>query len=139
MGLCSLPKSKYYDKNIKKLVDEKKAQVIEVGKKLKIDKENIVINRIINTQDKTYIRYTFTRIEPGWSFPAAVIKVFDDKGRKYESQGAESSINICRQEGIINFDRVKKDAEYIILKLEWYDRKSQLKISLGKEGEINEN
>jgi len=138
-GFSNLPESKYYNKDIKGLVNEKKAQVIEVGKGFKIDKDTIRIKRIINTQDKTYIRYAVIINEPGWSFSAGAIKVFDDKGRQYENHGGGFSGKIWGQDGIIEYERLGEDVKYITLKLEWYDRKNQLKISLGKEGEISEN
>ncbi|MCH5137621.1 hypothetical protein JMF89_10450 [Clostridiaceae bacterium UIB06] len=36
-GFMSIPSSKYYEQDIKELVNAKKAQVIEVGKGMKID------------------------------------------------------------------------------------------------------
>ena len=135
----SLPESKYYNKDIKALVKAKKAQVFEVGKVMKIDKDTILIKRIINTQDKTYIRYAFIRFEQGWSFSEQAIKIFDDKGKQYQGKAGGWSGKMWGQDGLIEIDRINEDAKYITLKLEWYDRKNELRISLGKEGEINEN
>lgn len=47
-GLESLPESKYCNKDLKTLVNTKKANVIEVGKEMKIDEDTILIKRIIN-------------------------------------------------------------------------------------------
>lgn len=135
----SLPESKYYDKNLKALVKAKEAQVIEVGKGMKIDKDTIFIKRIINTQDKTYIRYAFIRFEQGWSFSEGAIKILDDKGKQYHFISGAWSGKMWGQDGLMELDRLNKDSKYITLKLEWYDRKNELKISLGKEGEINDN
>ncbi len=135
----SIPSSKYYKQDIKELVNAKKAQVFEVGKVMKIDKDSILIKRIINTQDKTYIRYAFIRFEQGWSFPVEVIKVFDDKGKQYQSKGGGWTGKLWGQDGLIELDRISEDTKYINLKLEWYDRKNEMTISLEKEDKVNEN
>ncbi|MGE5627915.1 MAG: hypothetical protein ACM3X7_07330 [Solirubrobacterales bacterium] len=57
-AFSSLPEGKYYNQNLKDLVNAKKANVIEVGKELKLDQDTLIIRRIINTEDKTYVRYT---------------------------------------------------------------------------------
>lgn len=138
-GFMSLPESKYYYKDLKTLVNAKKAQVIEVEKGMKIDKDTILIKRIINTQDKTYIRYAFIRFEQGWSFPEEAIKIFDDKGKQYQSKGGGWTGKLWGQDGVIELDRISEDVKYITLKLEWYDRKNEMVISLEKEGKGNEN
>lgn len=135
----NLPESKYYHDDLKALVDAKKAQVIEVGKGVKIDKDTVYIKRIINTEDRTYIRYAFIRLEQGWSFPENAIKIFDDKGRDFKNYRSGYSGKMWGQDGMIEIDKINDDAKYIILKIDWYDRKNELKISLGKEGEIIEN
>lgn len=138
-GFSCLPASKYYNKDIKKLVAENKAQVIEVGKGMKIDNDTIYIKRIINTKDRTYIRYSYIRKELGWSFPLNTIKIFDDKGKEYRHQSGTSSGKLWGQDALDEVEKLDKDAKYITLKLDWYDRKNELKISLGKEGEVSEN
>lgn len=137
--MTNLPESKYYGKNLKALVKENKAQVIEVDKSFKIDKDTLLIKRIINTEDKTYLRYAFIRKEQGWSFPAGAIKLFDDKECEYWNGGGGWSGKIWGQDGIIEYERLRDDVEYITLKYDLYDRSNELKISLKKEGEINEN
>ncbi|WP_202750595.1 hypothetical protein [Clostridium rhizosphaerae] len=106
---------------------------------MKIDRDNIYIRRIINTKDKTYIRYAFIRFEQGWSFSEGALKVFDDKGKEYHVMGGGWSGKLWGQDGLLELDRINKDSRYITLKLDWYDRKNEITISLGKEGEINEN
>jgi hypothetical protein len=138
-GFRSLPESKYYNKNLKTLVKAKEAQVIEVGKGMKIDKDTVYIKRIINTSDKTYIRYALIRLEQGWSFSEVALKIFDDKGGEYHYLGGGGSGKIWGQDGLIEIDRINKDSKYLTIKLDWYDRKNELTISLGKEGEIVEN
>jgi hypothetical protein len=138
-GFRSLPESKYYDKNLKTLVKANEAQVIEVGKGMKIDRDTIYIKRIINTQDKTYVRCAFIRFEQGWSFPDGALKIFDDKGKEYLNRSGGWSGKLWGQDGLFEIERINKDSKYIAFKLDWYDRKNELTISLGKEGEINEN
>lgn len=135
----SIPESKYYEKDLKAMVNEKKAQVIEVGKGMKIDKDTIFIERIINTQDKTYIRYALIRFDQGWSFSESAIKIFDDKGKQYQKKSGSWKGKFWGQDGLFEIDKINNDVKYITLKLDWYDRKDEMKISLGKEGEINEN
>lgn len=138
-GFLNLPGSKYFNKNLNTLVKANEAQVIEVGKAMKIDKSTIYIKRIINTSDKTYIRYSFVRLEQGWSFPDGALKMFDDSGKEYHYEGGESFGKLWGQDGLIEFDRVDKDSKHITIKFDWYDRKNELTISLGNEGEIIEN
>lgn len=138
-GFLSIPSGKYYNAGVKKLVKENEAEVIEVGKSMKIDNDKIFINRIINTEDETYIRYKFIRFEQGWSFPEGDIKVFDDKLQEYLYHGSQSSGKLWGQEGIFRVDRIPDDVQYITLKLDRYDRKAEMKISLVEEGEKNEN
>jgi hypothetical protein len=138
-GFSSLPESKYFNKNLKTLVKTKEAQVIEVGKAMKIDKSTIYIKRIINTSDKTYIRYSFIRLEQGLSFPDGEFKVFDNIGKEYHYEGGESSSKIWGQDGLIEIDRIDKNSKHITIKFDRFDRKNELTISLGKEGEIIEN
>ncbi|GKU24170.1 hypothetical protein CFB3_23820 [Clostridium folliculivorans] len=136
----NLPESKYYDKELKELINQKKAQVIEVNKDMKIDKATISIKRIINTKDKTYIRSTYKASELGWSFSTTnVIKVFDDKGKQYQYRGGENIGKIWGQDELMEVERINEDAKYLTLKLEWYDRKAEMRISLDKESNVNEN
>ncbi|GFP76563.1 DUF5643 domain-containing protein [Clostridium fungisolvens] len=136
----NLPESKYYDKELKELVNQKKAQVIEVNKDMKIDNDTVSIKRIINTDDKTYIRSIYRTSEPGWSFSTTnVINIFDDKGKKYQYRGGENKGKIWGQDELMEVERIDEDAKYLILKLDWYDRKAEMTISLDKEKNINEN
>lgn len=138
-GFVSLPESKYYDKGLKSLVKAQNAQVIEVGKGMKLDKDSIYIKRIINTQDKTYIRYAFIMHEQGWSFFSRnSLKVFDDKEKEYHITDGSGTGKLWGEDGLIDLDKIDKNSKYITIKLDWYDRKNELKISLEKEGEINE-
>lgn len=106
---------------------------------MKIDNDKIFINRIINTEDETYIRYRVIKFEQGWSFPESAIKVFDDKGQEYIYHGAGSSGKAWGEEGIFRVDRIPDDVKEITLKLDRYDRKSEVKIHLAEDGEKNEN
>ncbi|MEG2918256.1 MAG: hypothetical protein RR891_00600 [Clostridium sp.] len=140
ISVCySIPKGKYFDEDLKQLVNEKKAQVIEVGKSMKLDNAPILIHRIINTEDTTYIRYSFIRFEHGWSFPGSNIQVFDDKEQEYFNHGGESSSNMWGEDGLLNIERVADDAKYIIIRINVYDRKNEMKISLAEEGGSSED
>jgi hypothetical protein len=138
-GFLSFPESKYYSEELKVLVKSKEAQVIEVGKSMKIDNDTLYIKRIVNTQEQTFIRYGLLRSEQGWSFSEGALKIFDDCGREYQSIGGGSSGKSWGQEGLIKLDRINKDSKQITLKLDWYDRKGELTISLKKDGEINDD
>ncbi|MDZ5253609.1 hypothetical protein [Clostridium sp. LIBA-8841] len=35
--------------------------------------------------------------------------------------------------------KIGEDVKYLTIKIDWYDRKSEMKIPLSKEGEANEN
>lgn len=140
IGFTNLPKGKYYDKNIQLLVDENKAQVIEIGKKMKVDNDDLIIKRIINTEDQTYIRYALIRSESGWSFSENALKIFDDKGQEYQSVGGGWSGRLWGQDGLMLLDKkIGEDVKSLTIKLDWYDRKNELNILLSKEGEVNEN
>ncbi|GFZ30285.1 hypothetical protein CSC2_08110 [Clostridium zeae] len=120
-------------------MSQKKAQVIEVNKDMKIDKDTISIKRIINTDDKTYIRFTYKILEQGWSFPTSAINLYDDKGRQYKYKGGEAIGKIWGQDVLIEVEKIDEDAKSITLKLNWYDRKAEMTISLDKEKNVNEN
>lgn len=131
--------SKYYYDDIKKLVEENKAVVIEVNKSIPLDKDKIVINRIIRTSEKTYIRYTINKRENGWSFPFQAIKIYDDKNHLIQYSAMGSSSRFLREDGIVECKALPENAKYLVMRLEWFDRKGELRVSLGKEGVMNEN
>lgn len=138
-GFISLPEDKYASKNLEALVKAQKAQVIEVGKTMKVDNDSIYIKRIINTEDKTYIRYAYIMHEQGWSFSDSELKIFDDKGKEYHITGGSGSGKLWSQDMLIDLDKIDKDSKYITIKLDWYDRKNELTIPLEKAGAIIEN
>jgi len=139
VGIDCLPESKYYNKELEALVKQGKAQVIEVDENLKIDDAKMHIKRLINTDEYTYVRYSYIRKESGWPVLTAATKLFDHKGKEYSYQGGSSSEKPWGTERLIKFDRLDNNVRYVIIKIENYDRKNQIKISLRKEGEINEN
>lgn len=137
-GVASIPKGKYYDKKVKEMVTKNEAEVIEVGKKMKLDKDIFEINRIINTKNETYIRYTVIKHELGGDYFIGEIKVYDDKGQEYENKGGFSSSMLWGGEGLFIVNKIPENTEHIIVKLECYDRKSEMEIPLLKEGAANE-
>lgn len=134
-----LPEGKYYNKELKVIVNKGDAQVIEVGEGMKFDRDTIYIKRIINTKDSSYLRYSLIRLEAGWTFSEGALKVYDDRGKEYKHWGGGSSGKIWGQEGLIEIEKIDSGAKFLIIKLDWYDRKNEIQISLKREGEIDEN
>ncbi|MGU8760461.1 DUF5643 domain-containing protein [Clostridium perfringens] len=140
IGFICLPKSKYYFKDIRSLVNEVKAEVIEPNQKIKIDDDYLIIKRIINTEGESYIRYKQVRTTLGWSFSESIFRIFDDNGEEYIKTSISSSTSFWVTEGLILLDKkIKEDKKYLIIKIDWYDRQNKIKIPLNKEGEANEN
>ncbi len=136
-GIDFLPESKYYDKELERLVKQGKAQVIEVDKSFNIDDAKIHVKRLINTDKYTYVRYSYIRKEEGWSF-VGNIQLFDDKGKEYFCSAGGMNGKPWGEDGRQRFDKLDEDAKYVLIKIEHYDRKNEIKISLEEEGEINE-
>lgn len=133
-----MPEDKYYDSNLEKLVEQGAAQVIEINKSFKIDKDTMYIKRIINTNEKTYIRYSLIIKEMGWSFPETTIKIIDDKNNEYQCYGASSAGKPWGQEGLFQTDRISDGTKEITIKYQWFDRQNQMRVLLDKEGEAYE-
>lgn len=114
----------YYSKDLKQLVKDGKADVIEVNKKIKIDNDTIQIQKIVNTNDSTNLIYR-TNESPGWSFSNSALVLYDEKGKK-QKNSSEGSMSILGAYGIISYDKIDKDSKKLIVKLEWYDRTGQL-------------
>lgn len=112
------------------------AKVIEVNKKLKIDNASIIIQRVALTDKHTYIRSRYVSFEQGWSFPLEVIEIYDDKGKRYISTASTGEGKLWGEEGIAEYEKIPKDCKEIILKLQYYDRKAELKIPCKRGGNI---
>lgn len=107
---------------------------------MKIDNDNLIIKRIINTEDKSYIRYRQISTVIGWSFSENALKIFDDKGQEYQHIAGSYSTRLWGQEGLMLLDKkISEDVNYLTIKIDWYDRKTEMKIPLSEEGETNEN
>lgn len=107
---------------------------------MKIDNDDLIIKRIINTEDKSYVRYRQIRTTQGWSFSKSIFRIFDDKGEEYIKVAGGASTNFWGEEGLMQLDKkIGEDVKYLTIKIDWYDRKSEMKIPLSKEGEANEN
>ncbi|MDU2323920.1 MAG: DUF5643 domain-containing protein [Clostridium perfringens] len=140
IGFICLPKNKYYFKDIRSLVNEGKAEVIEPNQKIKIDDDYLIIKRIINTEGESYIRYKQVRTTLGWSFSESIFRIFDDNGEEYIKTAISSYTSFWVTEGLILLDKkIKEDVKYLTIKIDWYDRQNKIKIPLNKEGEANEN
>lgn len=127
-----LENGKYYSTELKTLVKNGKADVIEVNKKINIDSDTIYIERIINTDKETNLRYKIME-KPGWSFSNSALALYDEKGKK-QMKGSLSSGMFWGEDGIISYDRVDKDSKKIIIKLEWYDRTGEVIVPIAKGG-----
>jgi len=127
------PESKYYDSGLEKEINAGSAKVIEVNKSFKIDNDTMKILRIINTSDRTYIRYALIKKEKGWTLPDTSISMIDDKGHQYQCFGFGSSGKSWGEEGLFQCDPIAEDAQRITMKFQWFDRMNQLSIPLQKE------
>lgn len=137
--IYDIPEGKYYEDELKELVKDGKAQVIEINKKAKLGGDTFIAKRLITTHDETYLRYSVVRWEMGWSFPAGAIEIIDDKDRHYDGLGGGSSGKTWGQEGLIRYDKLEDDIKEVTLKLNWYDRNMEIKVPLQKDGAINED
>lgn len=131
-NFSGLKNGKYYSDELKTLVKDGKADVFEVNKKIKIGGDTIYIERIINTDKETNLRYKIIE-KPGWSFSNSALALYDDKGKK-QQRGGELHGTPLGENGIIVYDRVDKDSKKIIIKLEWYDRAGEVVIPIAKGG-----
>lgn len=136
-GVHSLPEGKYYDPKVKSLVQQGKAQVVEVNKSFMVGQDTMDIKRIILTEDKTYIRYQLFRKESGWSFPDSSIKLVDEKGRIYQCTGGWSG-KPWGQDGLLQTERLDPGSKNIAIKYAWFDRQNQIKVSIGDGGDAHE-
>lgn len=125
-----IPMNKYYSSYFANLVAENKAQVVEVGEKLHLDNDTILIKRIINTDEASYLRYSFRSFEYGWPFSGKAIEVIDNEGNEYKYKSEKSEQRTWGEDGLIEIEKINEGAAYIILKLAWYDREDQIKVSL---------
>jgi len=130
----SFPSEKYFSDELKALVKNGKAEVIEVNKKIKIDNDTIYIERIINTDTETNLRYKVVE-EEGWGFPNSALVLYDEKGKKQQRSSASNGKS-WGEDGIISYERIDKDSKSITIKLEWFDREGEVVIPIEK-GEVN--
>lgn len=133
--ISSIPEGKYFNKDLQDKVKSSDAKVIEVNKEWKIDNDTIIIQRIITTDKNTYIRIRYVQSQIGWSFPFSAIELYDDKGKKNIS-GGEAKGKLWGEDGINVYDRLNDNCKEITLKLQWYDRKMELKIPYAGSGNI---
>lgn len=124
---CSIPEGKYFNKELNAKVNSGAAKVIEVNKKLKLDNDTIIIQRIIITDKNTYVRMRYVQSQMGWSFPFSAIELYDDKG-KVDYYGGEDAGKLWGEEGIDKYNQISNDCKKITIKLQWYDRKQELVI-----------
>jgi hypothetical protein len=127
-----LGNGKYYSTELKTLVKNGKADVIEVNKKIKLDSDTIYIERIINTDEETSIRYRIVE-KQGWTFSNSALALYDESGKK-QMRGSTGHGTFWGESGIISYDRIDKDSKKITIELEWYDRTGEVVIPIAKGG-----
>lgn len=130
-----IPKGKYGTPQIKELVKDNKAEVIEVNKKMSIDDDTLLIRRIIITEDKTYLRYTYFYEEMGWSFNNYSLTIYDDKNREYKCNSNGSAGLIIGEDGTMGFEKIEAGFNELTLKYNLYNREYEINLL---EGVFNE-
>jgi hypothetical protein len=131
-SFSGLKNGKYYSTELKTLVKNGKADVIEVNRKIKLDSDTIYIERIINTDKETSIRYRIVE-KQGWTFSNSALALYDEDGKK-QMRGSMGHGTFWGESGIISYDRIDKDSKKITIKLEWYDRTGEVIIPVAKGG-----
>ncbi|MFL0251060.1 hypothetical protein ACJDT4_11555 [Clostridium neuense] len=134
--MSSIPSAKYFDSTWKREMTADNAKVIEVNKKWKIDNAYIIIQRVILTDKHVYIRSRYVSFEQGWSFPLETIEIYDDKGKKYMHVASTGEGKLWGEEEMAEYEKVPKNCREIVLKLQHYDRKAELKIPCKRGGNI---
>lgn len=134
--MASAPSTKYFDNTWKKQMTSDNAKIIEVNKKWKIDNASIIIQRVILTDKHAYIRAKYVSLEIGWSFDLGSIEIYDDNGKRYMNVASEDKGKLWGEEGITEYEKIPKDCKEITLKLQYYDRKAELKIPCKRGGNI---
>lgn len=113
----------------------KDATKIKINKIMKIDNDRLLINNIVFDDDYNYINYALLRKNPGWSFSASIIKIYDDKGNEIINNGGNSSSKTWGQQGIMVLEKFSlKEVDSLLLKFQFHDRESELLIDLKKAG-----
>lgn len=108
--------------------------VYKINKSLSIDNDKFIVERLIMDDKDIYIEYKLITFEKGWTFPDSAITLINSKGKELQGRGSFSSGKIWGEQGVLKYDCDIKDGETIIVRFEWYDRKSDLLIHLSKEG-----
>lgn len=121
------------DSLFKSMSSKYQTDPIIVNKYLKIDNSKLQIKKILLTKNGTYIRYTSKGFTPT---PLNAVKIYDDKNRLYNAlEACDGKVSKKCVDGIDKFEPLNNDVSFIILKLEWYDRIDEIKISLVQEGD----
>ncbi|MDP4089046.1 MAG: hypothetical protein Q8930_07220 [Bacillota bacterium] len=133
LAVESIPEGKYYNGQMEDLVKNGNAQVIEAGKKVKIDNDTLNIQKVIKSGSDIYVRYSLSE-EIGWPFPWSCIKLNDNIGHKIPWEGNESSGKIWGEEALVEYGPIDSDCQELTFTLDLYDRKMEVKVPLAKEG-----
>lgn len=139
VGAMSMPKGKYYDQHVKDLVKSGQAEVIEIGQKINVDGDRLVINRAVKAGDEIYFKYTFLSRKPGNQSFSSGVSVLDEQGNQYSYRGETTRGNMFwGSDGLIMVSDVKADTKEVTIKLDLYDHHEEIKVSIAKEAEADE-
>ncbi|MEG2935508.1 MAG: hypothetical protein RR844_03360 [Clostridium sp.] len=107
---------------------------------MKVDGTRIVVNGIFNDEENIYIMYKYTSFIGGDRFGEYAMSFFDDSGKEYVGYMSNGTRIIGGGRGVITLiNTVPEDTEYVTLKIDWYDRKDEVKIWLKEEEKANES
>lgn len=130
----SIPDRKYCSTKLEELVKIEKAQVVEINKKGDIDNYKFIVNRIINTNNDTYIKYTYIGDGFGWPLWTSNFTIIDNENRIYQGVNGGSSEKLWGQQGLIIFERIDENKSPFFLVYNKFDREMKIPISLERKG-----
>lgn len=107
------------------------ATKISINKFMKIDKDLLLIHKIVIDDKNSYLKYTVFRSKLGWNFGDHALKIYDDKRNEIPHMGGRYYPKMWGGQGIIELEKISlNEVKYLLLKYEHYDRKSQKIIQL---------
>jgi hypothetical protein len=118
---------------IKQQVKAGEAIQYELNKEVSLDQDKIYFKKLIVTEKESLLIYKVYKKEPGWSFPNVAIRLKDELGNVFQSDGGSSSSDFKGQTTINYYERIPKGTEKVIVDFEWYDRKFQTVLALQQE------
>ncbi|WP_026477814.1 hypothetical protein [Alkaliphilus transvaalensis] len=130
------PNGKYYDEEMKAMVKDGRAEVVEYKIKGELDGSSFIVQRLIYTDDLVYIRYSTNVANVFYGFPDDKLRFFDNRGIEYKKSNDvnKSSLGLRGHEGLIAFKKPKDSIaiEYLMLVYEAFDRRMEIKLPVGE-------